>query len=69
MGFSLVAVGRGFLHCGAGLLSAVASLVAVLGLGSTGSVVVLHGFSCSVACGIFPDQELNPFPLHCMVDS
>ena len=33
-----------------------ASAVVALGLQSTGSVVVPHGLSCSVACGIFPDQ-------------
>ena len=27
-----------------------------------GSVVVAHGLSCSAACGIFPDQGLNPCP-------
>ena len=34
-----------------------------------GSVVVAHGLSCSVACGIFPDQGSNPFPLHWQADS
>ena len=29
-----------------------------------GSVVVAHGPSCSAACGIFPDQGSNPYPLH-----
>ena len=29
-----------------------------------GSVVVAHGPSCSVACGIFLDQGSNPCPLH-----
>ena len=29
-----------------------------------GSVIVAHGPSCSVACGIFPDQGSNPCPLH-----
>ena len=24
---------------------------------------VMHGLSCSAACGLFPDQELNPCPL------
>ena len=48
---SLVAVGK--------LLSAVASPVAELGLYSTGSVAVVHGLSCSVACGIVPDQGWN----------
>ena len=33
-------------------------------LGARASVVVAHGLSCSVACGIFPDQGLNPHPLH-----
>ena len=34
-----------------------------------GSVVVAHGPSCSTACGIFPDQGLNPCPLHWQADS
>ena len=34
-----------------------------------GLVVVAHGLSCSEACGIFPDQGLNPYPLHCKTDS
>ena len=34
-----------------------------------GSVVVAHGPSCSAACGIFPDQGLNPYPLHWQADS
>ena len=33
-----------------------------------GSVVVAHGSSCSVACGIFPDQGSNPCPLHWQAD-
>ena len=28
-----------------------------------------HGPSCSAACGIFPDQGSNPYPLHWQVDS
>ena len=35
----------------------------------SGSVVVAHGPSCSVACGIFPDQGSNPCPLHWQADS
>ena len=35
----------------------------------TASVVVAHGPSCSVACGIFPDQGSNPCPLHWQADS
>ena len=31
--------------------------------------VVAHGLSCSVACGIFPDQGSNPCPLHWQADS
>ena len=37
-------------------------------LQSTGSVVVAHRLSCSVACGIFPDQGLNPSLPHWQVD-
>ena len=29
----------------------------------------MHGLSCSVACGIFPDQGSNPCPLHWQADS
>ena len=35
----------------------------------TGSVVVAHGPSCSVACGILPDQGSNPCALHWQADS
>ena len=50
------------------------SLSRTLLLRSTGSrrassVAVAHGPSCSVACGIFPDQGLNPCPLHWQADS
>ena len=38
-------------------------------LGALASVVVAHGLSCSVACGIFPDQGSNPRPLHWQADS
>ena len=34
-----------------------------------GSVIVAHGPSCSAACGIFPDQGSNPYPLHWQADS
>ena len=33
-------------------------------LGARASLVVAHGLSCSMACGIFPDQGSNPCPLH-----
>ena len=52
-----------------GLLIVVASLVAEQFLGCVGSVVVVHGLSCSVAYGIFLDQGANPCPLHWQVDS
>ena len=50
------------------------SLSRPLLLGSTGSrragsVVVAHGPSCSMACGIFPDQGSNPCPLNWLADS
>ena len=56
------------------LLIAVASLVAELGLQSTGSVAVAHGLRCSAACGIFPgirrmDQGSNLCLLHRQADS
>ena len=49
------------------------SLSRVLLLQSTGSrragsVVVAHGPSCSMACGILPDQGSNPCPLHWQAD-
>ena len=33
-----------------------------------GSVVVLCGLTCSTACGIFPDRESSPCPLHWRAD-
>ena len=44
------------------------SVVVARGPQSTDSVVVAHGLSCSVACGIFPDQGSNPCPLHQQAD-
>ena len=38
-------------------------------LESTGSLIVVHRFSCSASCGIFPDQEFNQCLLHRQVDS
>ena len=67
---SLVMVGGDFSQvAGHGLLIMVASLAAEHGFLSAGSAVVLHGFSCPMACGIFPDQESNLCPLHYQVDS
>ena len=38
-------------------------------LGTRVSVVAALGLSCSMACGIFPDQGWNPCPLHWQGDS
>ena len=43
--------------------------VAAPGLEGTGPVVVAHGPSCSVACGILPHQGLNPCLLRRQVSS
>ena len=36
---------------------------------SRASIAVVHGLSCSKACGIFPDQGSNPCALHWQGDS
>ena len=43
--------------------------IVVPGLFSAGSGVVLHGLSCSGACGTSPDQGSNLCPLRWQVDS
>ena len=50
-------------------LQGVDTVVVVPWLQSTGSTVMAHGCSRSVACGIFHDQGLNPCLLHWQVDS
>ena len=45
------------------------SVAAAPGLGSIGSVVVVHRFSCFTACGICLDQGSNPCLLHWKEDS
>ena len=53
-----------------GLLTVLASRVAEhRPQGTWVSVAVMPGFSCPAACEIFPDQELNPCPLHWEADS
>ena len=59
-----------------GLYAQRASVVVARGLSScgfwaksAGSVVVAHALSCSMACGIFPDQGSNPCSLHWQADS
>ena len=44
------------------------SVVMARRLQRASSGVVAQGLSCSAACGIFPDQGLNPCPLHWQVD-
>ena len=49
-----------------GFLVGVAFLSAEHGLeGAWASVVVVLGLLAPLAYGIFPDEELNPCPLHC----
>ena len=82
VGFSLVAASGGhYLLVVPRLLTVVASLVVEHGLYGAGLrscsswaldqvwTVVVHGLSCSVVCGIFPDQVLNPCVLHWKADS
>ena len=69
-GLSLVAAsgGHSSSRC-AGLSLSRPLLLQSTGSRRTGSAVVAHGLSCSVACGIFPDQGSNPCPLHWQADS
>ena len=54
----------GFSRCRAQVPGMWASVVVVHKLSSC-----VHGLSCPTACGIVPDQELNPCPLHWRADS
>ena len=38
-------------------------------LGCVGSAVAVHWLSCSVACAVFPDEDLNLCPLNWQGDS
>ena len=69
-GLSLVAAsgGHSSSRC-AGLSPSRPLLLRSTGSRHAGSAVAAHGPSCSVACGIFPDQGSNPCPLHCQADS
>ena len=60
---------NGFSFCRAWALGAQSSAVVAHGLQSGGSVVVAHGFSCPVACGIFLHQLSNWCSLHWLADS
>ena len=82
-GLSLVAVRGATLHCGAqashcgGFSCWRTWAVEHMGFRGCGSQALEHGLgscgarglSCSVACGIFMDQGLNPGPLHWQADS
>ena len=69
-GLSLVVAsgGHSSSRC-AGLSLSQPLLLRSTGSRRAGSAVVAHGPSRSVACGIFPDQGLNPCPLHWQADS
>ena len=69
-GFSLVSAsgGHSSSRC-AGLSPSRPLLLRSTGSRRAGSVIVAHGPSCSATCGIFPDQGLNPCPLHWQADS
>ena len=75
LALSLVVASRGYsLVATQGLLTTVAPLVVEQGLQSHSftscSMWALElRLSCSLACGIFPDQGLNWCPLHCKADS
>ena len=69
-GLSLVVAGGG--HSSSrcvGLSLSRPLLLRSTGSRRAGSVVVAHGPSCSAAYGTFPDQGLNPCPLHWQADS
>ena len=69
-GLSLVVAsgGHSSSRC-AGLSLSRPLLLQSTGFWRAGSVIVAHGCSCSVACGIFPNQGSNPCPLHWQADS
>ena len=65
---SLVA-GQGLQGRWAAVAAACCSVVVASGLQSTGSIMVVHGPSCSTVCGIILDQGVNPCLLHRQADS
>ena len=69
-GLSLVAASGGYSSSRwAGLSLSRPLLLRSTGSRRAGSVVVAQGPSCSAAYGVFPDQGLNPCPLHWQADS
>ena len=70
LGFSLVVVSGSYSSlCCAGFSLQWLLLLQSMGSRLAASVVVAHGLSYSMACGIFLDQGSNPCPLHWQVDS
>ena len=73
MGFSekwlLLLQGMAYGLCRLQQLQHMGSVVAVPGLQSTGSTAVVHGFSCSAVCAIFPDYGFNLCLLHWQASS
>ena len=69
-GLSLVVAsgGHSSLRC-AGFSLSRPLLLRSTGSRHAGSAIVAHGPSCSAACGILPDQDSNPCPLHWQADS
>ena len=69
-GFSLVAAsgGHSSSRC-AGLSLSRPLLLRSTSSRRAGSVIMAHGPSRSMACGILPDQGSNPCPLHWQADS
>ena len=64
VGFFLVVVSGGYSLRWVG-----ATCYGTWALERVGSVVVTHGLSYSVPCGLFPEQGSNPCSLHCQEDS
>ena len=67
--FSSCGERRATFHCGVWASPSGGFSLQNTGSRHTGSVVVVQGFSCSMACGIFLDQGSNPCPLHWQMDS
>ena len=57
------------LGAGSSVVVARGSVVVVPGPWSTHSVIMVQGLSCCAACGVFPDQGLNPCLLYWQADS
>ena len=71
VGFSLVVASGGYssLRCAGFSLHWFLLLRSAGSRARWASVVLVHGLSCSAACGIFLDQGSNLCPLHWQADS